>query len=395
MRSAERIERLIKARRYEANAETHDKALGSFLQAVDEHIEKKSAPNEPKMWRKIVNSRIAKLAAAAAIMIVAYAVIHQSGGSMDVSTVAFAQIRENMRQMPWMHAVLEAADDRLQAWFSFEQRVMVSKRANGEARYQDDLKQTVELYDPDADTVTVTRGTPHALAGMGGSALDLPKIVMKLFEDAGEKVIRETGKYEGQDANIFKMSGSFGGMDMKVEMAVDAKLNVVLYINQKAFDKAGKLTTEVNAYFDYPENGPESIYDVGVPTSAKTVRGEKEEQKTAYDKAFAEAISAVDDRESWPEPRELVISYWWLRNAKNYDEMSALWPGSATWNQSLEKEEPVEYVFGQAQPWEIEGHVIVPYASKSYYNEHGKYGLKMVLSNSRSAKKRYYIVSGN
>ena len=72
-----------------------------------------------------------------------------------------------------------------------------------------------------------------------------------------------------------------------------------------------------------------------------------------------------------------------------------LWPSSAIWNQSLEKEEPVEYVFGEAQPWEIEGHVIVPYASKSYHDKYGKYSLKIVLSNKKSEKKRFYIVSGN
>jgi hypothetical protein len=70
-------------------------------------------------------------------------------------------------------------------------------------------------------------------------------------------------------------------------------------------------------------------------------------------------------------------------------------PGSATWNQPLEKGEPVEYVFGKAQPWEIQDHIIVPYASKSYYNKHGKNSLKIVLSNKKSAKKQYYVISGN
>lgn len=396
MKPAERIERLIKERRYKANAETYDKALGSFLQAVDEHIEQKAAPTEPKLWRTIMKSRITKLAAAAVIMIAAFVVIYQSGGSIDGATVAFAQIAENMKQMPWLHAVVEGAGDRLEAWFSFERRVMVSEQANGEVRFQDDLKQIVQVYNPDANTVTVSHGTPDALAGMGRSALDFPRLVMKMFDDAGEKVVQETGKYKGKDAKIFKMSGFLGGMDMKIEMTVDAEKNVLLFVNQKAFDKAGKLTMEANGYFDYPEKGPESIYDVGVPTSAKTVRGEKEEEKTAYDKAFEQAISVVDDRESWPKPRDLVVAYWQARTAKKYDEMSIYWPGSATWNsQALEKEEPVEYVFGKVQAAKSEDYVVVPYASKSYFDEHRKYSLKMVLSNRKSAKKRYYIVSGN
>jgi len=399
----EKIERLIKKRRYKASAETYDKALGSFLQAVDEHVEQKSAPTEPKIWRTIVNSRITKLAAAAVIIITACVVIHQSGGSIDVTTITFAQITENMKEMPWMHGVVEGAGDRMEAWFCFERRIMASKRSSGEVRFQDDLKRIIQVYDPVAETVTVSHGTPLEWDKLGGSALDFPKAAMKQFEDAGEKVIREIGKYKGKDAKIFKMSAFLGGMDMKVEMTVDAEKNVLLFVNQKAFDKAGELATEVNAFFDYPEKGPESIYDVGVPTSAKTVRGEKEEEKTAYDKAFEEAIPVVDDRESWPEPRDLVISYWQHRSAKNYDEMAILWPGSATWNsQALEKEEPVEYVFGEVQAVfgevqaeEMEGLIVVPYASKSYYDKHGKYSLKMVLSNKESAKGRYYIVSGN
>ena len=76
--------------------------------------------------------------------------------------------------------------------------------------------------------------------------------------------------------------------------------------------------------------------------------------------------------------------------------MAILWPSSEIWNQSLEKEEPAELVFGDVQPWEeMEGHIIVPYASRRHYDKHGKYSLKMVLSNKNSEKKRYYIVSGN
>jgi hypothetical protein len=341
-----------------------------------------------------MKSRIAKIAAAAVITIAGFVIIYQSGGSIDGATVAFAQITENMKQMPWLHAVVEGAGDKLEAWFCFERRIMVHKRLNGEIRYQDDLKQTVQVYNPDANTITVSYTPAGKFAGMGRWALDAPEFILKLFEDAGEKVIQEKGKYKGKDAKIYKMSGFLGGMDTKIEMTVNAEKNILLFLNQKVFDKAGKLTEEGNCYFDYPDTGPESIYDVGVPTSAKIISPEKE--KTAYDKAFEKAIAEIDARQDWPEPRDLVGRYWQARNAKNYDEMAAYWPGSATWNrQALEKEEPVEYVFGKVQPTKIDGHIIVPYATKGYYEKHGKYSLKMRLSNEKSTKGRYYIVSGN
>ena len=399
MKPAEKIERLIKERHYKADTETYHKAIESFLLAVDAHLEQKAAHLEPNLWRIIMTSRITKLAAAAVIIVAAYAVIHQSGGSIDVATVSFAQITENMKQMPWMHSVVEARDTvGFEAWVCFERRKLVKKWADGEIRFHDDLKQVFQVYDPDSNTVTISRGTADAFSAMGGSALYFPRLVMERFEQVGKSVVREPGKYKGKDATIFKISGFVGGMDMdmKVEMTVEAERNVVLFVNQKAYDKAGKLVIEGNFYFDYPEKGPESIYDVGVPRSAKTVRGEKEAERTAYDKAFAEAIAAVDAKENWPEPRDLAIAYWRARNAKKYDEIAMYWPGSATWNRRVvEKEEPVEYVFGKVQSWEIEDHVVVPYASKSYYDKHGKYSLKMVLSDKKSAKKRYYIVSGN
>jgi hypothetical protein len=404
MRPVERLEKLIKERRYKANAETYNKTLDSFLQAVDGYIKQKTARLDPYIWRKIMASRITKLAAAAVIIITVYVVIHQSGGSIDIATVAFAQITENMKNMPWLHAVVEGEQalgtemvrDKMEGWFCFERKITVSKQGSGEVRFQDDLKQILQFYDPATDTITISYVTPLQWNKIGGSALDFPKAVMKMFEDAGEKVARETGKYKGKDTLIFKMSAFLGGMDMNVEMTVDAKMHIVLFINQKAFDKAGKLIMESNAHFDYPETGPETIYDVGVPKSAKTVHGEKEEERIAYEKAFKEAVSVIDSRKSWHEPRELVISYWQHRNAKDYDEIAILWPGSSTWNRhALEKEEPVEYVFGEVQKGSAEGLVVVPYASKDYYEKHGKYSLKMRLSKEKSTKGRYYIVSGN
>jgi hypothetical protein len=72
------------------------------------------------------------------------------------------------------------------------------------------------------------------------------------------------------------MSDFLDGRDLWVEMTVDAKMQVVVFINQKAFDRDGKLTEEVNAHIDYPETGPETIYDVGVPASTKIVYDEKD-----------------------------------------------------------------------------------------------------------------------
>ncbi len=270
-----RLEALLECteriRELSADKQMCESAKQAIIKTVrSEEMEPTHSPNIGlgHIWRTIMKSPITKLAAAAVIIIVVLIVINQFDGSIDGATTAFAQITENMKKMPWMHVIVEGAGERLETWFSFEQRVMVSKRVPGEIRYHDGLKQTVQVYDPDTNTITISYTTADALAGLG-SVLDFPKHILKLFDDTGEKIIQETGKYKGKDSKIYKMSGFFGGMDMRVEMIVDVDKNVLLFINQKAFDKAGTLKMEANGYFDYPENGPNDIYQAGAPVDTQ------------------------------------------------------------------------------------------------------------------------------
>ena len=282
MKPVERIEKLIKERHYKASARTYNKALGSFLQAVDDYLKHKPAPSEPKIWRKIMKSRLTKLATAAVILITAYVVLHQPGGSIDVASVTFAQIRENMTAMPWLHAVAEVKQEagtemsniRYEVWLCIERQLSAIKESNGKVIFQDDLEHISQAYDPNTETITILSDKGLNWNKNLSSVGDIPGAMIKAYEEAGEKVVRETGKYKGKDVLIFKMSAFLDGRDIWVEMAVDAKMQVVVFINQKAFDKDGKLNEEVNAHFDYPETGPETIYDVGVARSAKIVSGE-------------------------------------------------------------------------------------------------------------------------
>lgn len=395
MRPVEKTARLINNARIRINPDVKRAALKGLISELEKSETVRLAGTQPSLWRIIMRNTIAKLAAAGVMIIIAVIAFRYSGAPIDGASVTFAQITENMRSMPWMHVVVEGAGDRLEGWLSFEQRVLVTKRGSGgEIRYHDGLKQVVQVFNPEANAITTSYTTNDALGGVGYSVLDFPKYVLKLFGESGAEIVQEAGKYRGKDARIYRMSGFLGGMDTKLEMIVAADTNVVLFINQKALDKDGTVKVEATAHFDYPEDGPDDIYEVGVPTSATIARSEKEESE--YGKAFGKAITALDYRDDWPEPRDLVVVYWKARAAKDYDEMAILWPGSATWNREvIEGEEPIAYVFGEAQAAEIEGHIFVPYASKDYYEKHKKYSLTMWLTNSKSLRRRYYIVSGN
>ncbi len=92
MRPAENIENLIKNAEMDTNANTDEAVLGDVLKAFEKSKSKKSASIQPNIWRKIMKSRITKLAAAAVIIIAMLIGIGHFGSSIDGASVAFADV---------------------------------------------------------------------------------------------------------------------------------------------------------------------------------------------------------------------------------------------------------------------------------------------------------------
>jgi hypothetical protein len=153
-------------------------------------------------------------------------------------------------------------------------------------------------------------------------------------------------------------------------------------------------TESTTVYLQTAPHFPEGIFD---PNSLLPEGAQIREPgaKTTFEKDFEAAMAIIDGRDEWPTPEEVARAYWQARATKDCNEMAVLWPASASWNRQLvENETPVEYVFGKAS--KAGGrNVVVPYTTKSYYEKHGDYNLKMWLTNEKSAKGRYYIISAN
>jgi len=95
MRPTENIEKLIEKLRYKTSTETHDRVLGNVLQALDEKEKQKPGVIKPDIWRTIMNSKITKLATAAAIIVAVLVSFHYLGGS--ASTV-YADVVERLQK---------------------------------------------------------------------------------------------------------------------------------------------------------------------------------------------------------------------------------------------------------------------------------------------------------
>ncbi|NQV32600.1 MAG: hypothetical protein HQ515_07905, partial [Phycisphaeraceae bacterium] len=210
MKPAKRIEILVKGRRYKARAEAYDKTLKSFLQAVDEHIKNKTTRTESTRWRKIMRSHITRIAAAAVLLITACIIIHQSGSSIDGTSVVFAKMTENMKEMPWVHVVIEEerneAHSKHEAWFCFEQQLGIGRADDGELTHADFRKRILQVFDPDVNTVTVSRMPPDTTF----SFLAMPKQLIRNFEatlgenGTPESGTPESGRHQGRDVQIYR-----------------------------------------------------------------------------------------------------------------------------------------------------------------------------------------------
>jgi outer membrane lipoprotein-sorting protein len=98
MSPAESIEKLIKKLRYQANAETHERILGNVLQTLDESEKEKTGVVTPNIRSIIMKSPIAKLAAAAVIIIAVIVGINHFIGPVNVTSVALADVLERLEQ---------------------------------------------------------------------------------------------------------------------------------------------------------------------------------------------------------------------------------------------------------------------------------------------------------
>jgi hypothetical protein len=397
----DRLEEILNSMGVEGIPAEARKIAQETFNNFSESLKQSAQPQRTFLLQHIMRSKITKLAAAAVIIMAVLVGIHQFGGSIDGSAVALARVVDNIRRMPWLHQVakglVKGEQVILEQWVSFDSKIFATKRSSGSIEYRNLTELREYFYDPCSQTITISRIKEKDYSPFQGIASQASYLdgVIKTLGDEGGEVTKRSDKYKGKVVDVYEISFSehpaFETSHLK--LFVDPEKYLVIGEHVKATDKDGKVLMDCKIELDYPQNGPGSIYELGVPSSAKVVCPEKE--KTAFQVVFEEAITAIDARESWPAPRDLVITYWEARAAKNYGEMAILWPGSTLWNRELEDEKPAECVFGDVQATEFEANIIVPYASKEYYEQNHTYNLKMRLSNEKSAKGRYYIVSGN
>jgi hypothetical protein len=282
MRPAENIKKLIKNIRIRTNPEVNKAVLNDLFNILDKAESVNLDVKQPSIWRIIMKSRITKLAAVAVIIMAVMLITYLGNGTLDITTAAFAQMTEAMKKMPWMHMITEIRDrpsyESGEYWYSFDLGIEAIRYDSGKLSFYDYGARAAYVYDPSSEEVTISRlPEKRLLAGGAGSPWHfLENTVELLAENEEAEVTHKVSQYEGNDVEIYKVrvprgtpTGSLGTEEWI--FTADNKTHLIMSLKLQGYDPNGNFIEVFEATFNYPDNGPSDIYEIGAPMSAELI----------------------------------------------------------------------------------------------------------------------------
>ena len=287
MKHADNIERLIKNEKIKTSPAVNEAVFNDLADKLDEAQSAQTNTNQPNIWRTIMKNKKTQLAIAAVIIIAAITGINQFGGSVDITSVAFADVISAMKNVTWMHQVAKGFENGIngtgEQWLGFDAKIHAGKMANGKMTFWNLKEHKKHTYDPEKNTITI-HYTPENEFPFGTSS---PTTLLEGMYDAfikqGAEIVTRQSEYSGRKAIAMEISLQMNAGNKTINQSLilniepDTKhlINAVI----KCEDSEGNILMDAKAEFSYPDHGPESIYDLGVPKDAKIIDNVPDAQK--------------------------------------------------------------------------------------------------------------------
>ena len=270
MRPTGNIKGLIKSLHDTTSKEMDERVLKDVLKALGESKKTKSAASEPNTWREIMRSRITKLAAAA--VIITGVILALNNGTVSITTSTFAQMTEAMKRVPWIHIVVTGSyrgkPVEIEQWYGYKMQVVVIKESDGKVKYFDYGKDKRYNYDRELDTIAVSHGD------VGDFPQSVPYwdnwLEQITTHQNNVEISHRMSEFDGKEVKIYRLAwAERDNINVEWEVTFDAKSDLPLLGQARATEANCTVVWDGEIYFEYPKEGPVTIYDVGVPRSAK------------------------------------------------------------------------------------------------------------------------------
>lgn len=237
-------------------------------------------PYSPHGGRRIAS--IVKLAAAAVIAVGAALGVQQLV-RLASGPPSLQQVRQATLRMPWMHAVAthyRAGEVQTEEhWYSPSARQAYILAGNSSVLCWDHGDEPAELfYDPRQQTLSIDRLPQRGLYG-APAAFNLVAAFEAFAAEDGVTVQRWSDRYEDRTVIAYEIEKTNPGLRtdgrsvarLRIKLIADPQTRLLLaaYVEQR--DSEAVRLARVEWVIDYPQTGPASVYDLGVPRTARTV----------------------------------------------------------------------------------------------------------------------------
>ncbi len=288
MSSEEKIRKLFAKSGLTVNSKIDDRIINDVLTELDKSEKTQSVSSEPNIWRIIMKSKITKLAAAAMIIVAIIIGFNQFRGSIDLATIAFADISEAMKNAPWMHNINWGGFESLEKgivnelWIGFKTKIQAEKWSDGTVHFCNIKEHKKYEYDPENNSITiyVLEDDLPSYILFSWSDLSSPvsflEYVVKMLKEKNEiEIITKETEYNGQIVQlqeIFPLQRTNKwGESYIIRLYIQPDTKLLLAFQVKGTDSNGNTIMDGEITYSYPQTGPADIYDLGVPRDAKII----------------------------------------------------------------------------------------------------------------------------
>ena len=270
MRS-ENLEKFIKNVRLDIETNVNRKVFSNIIKAFEKSKAREKSLNKLNTWSIIMKSNITKLAVAALIIIAVLLILNNS--SVDITSNVYAEITENMQEMPWVHIIMiieyPAIDERIaevDVWYSNNEEIIGMKDSiRGNYSYSQNEKKYD--YNPDTNSITVSYISDPNYSN--SKLINLKEGFdswIKQYSQQGTEINHYLGEFEGEKVEIYEIQEEEKG---SCKIYVNSVSRLPIYA--ESIDTYQGNQGNVQFHFEYPENGPRDIYDLGVPRDATII----------------------------------------------------------------------------------------------------------------------------
>jgi hypothetical protein len=289
------------------NSKMDKQILSDALAAYEESKAIGPAITQPNIWRIIMKNKITKFAAAAVIIIAVLIGINYFSGSIDGASVVWADVVENMKKMPWVHASIKinrsGQNVTKDSWKCFDPSIDIQEEPDGTIRYIDYSKSVMYLYKPKANTITISSKTDEYNLPGPESPVEIISSIIEMAHEQNAEISTEQTQIDGMNVEIIRIVSEI----QDITLVRDIERNLIISMMTEATIPDIGEKVSAHAIIDYPDDGPRDIYALGVPEDATvidtrpkgTVKDLTDKIQRKFDDGIGDHVAVI--LESWVE----------------------------------------------------------------------------------------------